>query len=86
MGCCTQANSQDPKRQKDKKVNTSQVQQLKQKLLAEREQVPFTEETQDLLRKAKAQPFNCRFVGLMFVHNYMMFLRDKSNSVIRDGT
>jgi hypothetical protein len=54
--------------------------------MAERETVPFSEETQDLLRKAKAQPFNCRFVGLMFVHNYMMFLRDKTNSVIRDGT
>jgi hypothetical protein len=36
--------------------------------------------------KAKAQTFNCRFVGLMFVHNYMMVLRDKSNGVIKDAT
>lgn len=39
---------------------------------------PLCEETQNLLRKARSQPFNCRFIGLLYIHNYLMFLRDKS--------
>jgi hypothetical protein len=46
---------------------------------------PMSEETQNILRKAKAQPFNCRFVGLLFIHNYLMFLREK-NGIIKDKT
>lgn len=37
-----------------------------------------------MLRKARAQPFNCRFVGLLYIHNYLMFLRDKSCGIIKD--
>lgn len=49
---------------------------------------PMSEETTNLLRKAKAQPFNCHFVGLMAIHNYLMFIRDKSSgsSIIKDQT
>ena len=45
----------------------------------------MSEETSNLLRKAKAQTFNCRFVGLMFIHNYLMFIREK-NGPIKDGS
>lgn len=44
----------------------------------------MSDETLQLLQKAKLQPFNCRFVSLMHVHNYLMFLRDKSVPAIKD--
>ena len=49
---------------------------------------PMSEETTNLLRKAKAQPFNCHFVGLMYIHNYLMFIRDKTSgsSLIKEAT
>lgn len=46
----------------------------------------MSDETIILLAKAKAQSFNCRFVGLIFIHNYLMLLRDKNSQVIRDAS
>jgi hypothetical protein len=46
---------------------------------------PMSDETQQLLRKAKSQPYNCRFIGLLFIHNYLMALREK-NGVIKDAS
>ena len=46
----------------------------------------MSDETVIMLAKAKAQSFNCRFVGLIFIHNYLMLLRDKNSQVIRDAS
>ena len=46
----------------------------------------MSEETLDLLRKAKAQTFACRFCGLQTIHNYLMFLRDKNVAALRDAS
>lgn len=46
----------------------------------------MSEQTQALLQKSKLQPFSLRFISLMHVHNYLMFLRDKSVSAIKDGS
>jgi hypothetical protein len=61
---------------------------MKSRLKATQNQssVAMSEATVSLLAKAKAQPFNCRFVGLIFIHNYLMFLRDKSSQIIRDAS
>ena len=45
---------------------------------------PMSEETKKLIEKAKFQSFNCRFISLLHIHNYLMFLRDKSVSSIND--
>jgi hypothetical protein len=67
-------------------IDPKKVSELKSKLKQDKLALSFTpmsEETQNLLRRAKAQPFNCRFVGLLFIHNYLMFVRDK---IIKDAT
>lgn len=76
MGCCTASSGKgsivvDPKR----------VVEVKKRLKMERlnnSTQPYSEPTQALLQKAKAQPFNCKFVGLVQIHNYLMSLRDKN--------
>ena len=85
MGCCTSASAQKPK---DKIIDPKKVREVKERLKSEKmgsSQTPMSEKTQQLIKRAQAQPFNCRFVSLLHVHNYMMFLRDKSVSAIKDG-
>ena len=45
----------------------------------------MSEQTLSLLQRAKSQPYNCRFISLLHVHNYLMFLRDKSVPAIKDA-
>lgn len=90
MGCCPAfATSSTRKKPKDEVIDPQKVSDVKQRLKAEKlnnSLGPMSEETLALLRKAKAQPFNCRFIGLMHIHNYLMFLRDKSGGIIRDAS
>ena len=84
MGCCTSSNAQKPK---DKIIDPKKVREVKERLKSEKmisSQTPMSEATLQLLQKAKVQPFNCRFISLLHVHNYLMFLRDKSVSAIKD--
>jgi hypothetical protein len=88
MGCCP-TGSAGRKRQKDTVIDPQRVKEIKERLKAERlnaSSSPYSDETVSILRKAKAQPFNCRFIGLLFVHNYLMFLRDKSGGIIKDSS
>ena len=85
MGCCTSSNAQKPK---DKIIDPKKVREVKEKLKSEKmmtSQTPMSEQTLSLLQKAKSQPYNCRFISLLHVHNYLMFLRDKSVSAIKDA-
>ena len=89
MGCCVSSNNNAHKpSKKEIKIDPTRIAQIKAKLKEEKMQSSFTpmsDETQNILRKAKAQPFNCRFVGLLFFHNYLMFLREKSG-IIKDAS
>lgn len=85
MGCCTSSNAQKPK---DKIIDKKKVNEVKERLQSmkmQTSQTPMSDETLQLLQKAKVQPFNCRFISLLHVHNYLMFLRDKSVSSIKDA-
>lgn len=84
MGCCTASNS----KRKDVVIDPKKVMEVKSRLKASKMQssVAMSEETTLMISKAKAQSFNCRFVGLVHIHNYLMLLRDKSSQVIRDAS
>lgn len=88
MGCCVSSSNASKPIKKEIKIDPTRIAQIKAKLKEEKMQSSFTpmsEETQNILRKAKAQTFNCRFVGLLFIHNYLMFLREKSG-IIKDAS
>lgn len=46
---------------------------------------PWSEETQALIKKANQQSFGCKFASLVTIHNYLMFLRDKSVTAVKDN-
>ena len=47
---------------------------------------PMSDQTQALIKKMnQTSTFGCKFASLVTIHNYLMFLRDKSVSNVKDN-
>ena len=74
MGCCTSKSNVKNIHTPNKVVKAKKI---ARKRIAKTKQ-PLSDETKAILERISKQgSFNCKFVGLHIIHNYLMFIRER---------